>query len=159
MFNILQKIQKYQNHPVVSQLRDVRSLGLVVFAVIVLFVSWSGVKAIQTNYKLEQQVAQLRQENRLQELQNENQKLKNQYYNTPQYLELAARQNFGLAAPGEKELIVPKAVALAHVSGVIPVDEDPAVQASTASKKQPFYQRNAQAWINFFLHRSAAETT
>jgi hypothetical protein len=48
-------------------------------------------------------------------LQNENDDLKNAYYKSPQYLELSARQNFGLAAPGEKELLVPKAVALAHV--------------------------------------------
>jgi cell division protein FtsB len=137
----------------VRNFRDVRSLGLIVFAAIVLLVSWSGVKAIQSNYKLEQQISQLRQENDVQQLQNNNQKLKNQYYGTSQYLELAARQNFGLAAPGEKELIVPKDVAMAHVRGVAVAT---AAQASEAPKKQPFYQRNIQTWLNFFLRRDTA---
>ncbi len=161
MLNMLDKIQTYLRHPLVRQLRDIRALGLIVFAAIVLLVSWSGVKAIQSNYKLEQQIAGLRQQNDLQRLQNDNQRLKNQYYNTPQYLELAARQNFGLAAPGEKELIVPKAVAMAHVSGISAISVDTAVpasgqQTSEARSHQPFYQRNMQAWMNFFLHRQAA---
>ena len=139
----------------VRQFLDVQSLGLIVFAVIALLVSWSGVKAIQSNYKLEQQISQLRQENELQELQNNNQKLKNQYYNTPQYLELAARQNFGLAMPSEKELIVPKDVAMSHVKGVQPADAPAAAVVSEANRKQPFYQRNMQAWMNFFLHRGS----
>ncbi len=156
MLNIYKNYQKYRSHPLVSQLRDVQTLGLVAFVIIVLLVSWSGVKAIQANYRLEQQVAGLRQENDLQALQNNNQKLKNQYYKTPQYLELAARQNFGLAAPGEKELIVPKDVAMAHVRGVSAVGSPArALEQASAdpSKHPPFYQRNIQAWMNFFLHR------
>jgi cell division protein FtsB len=150
---MLEFIKSHQNHPIVAQLRDVRSLGLIVFACIVLLVSWSGVKAIQSNYKLQQDIARLQQENAIQELKNNNQKLKNQYYNTPQYLELAARQNFGLALPGEKELIVPKEVALSHVEGIKPVDNSQPVTVGESNTNQPFYQRNFQAWINFFLNR------
>jgi hypothetical protein len=127
----------------------------VVFAVLVLLVSWSGVKAIQTNYKLEQQISQLNQENALRKLENSNQKLKNEYYNTPQYLELAARQNFGLAQPGEKVLLVPKAVAMAQVSGQQAITPDSVVRTSEARGRQPFYQRNIQAWIDFFLRRQS----
>ena len=152
---MLEIIRRYYNHPVVTQLRDVRSLGLIIFACIAVLVSWSGVKAIQSNYKLQQQISQLQQENDIQRLKNDNQRLKNKYYNTPQYLELAARQNFGLAAPGEKELIVPKEVALAQVKGIIPVSTDMTpVLATVVDAKQPFYQRNLQAWLNFFLHRT-----
>ncbi|HEX8182833.1 MAG TPA: septum formation initiator family protein [Candidatus Saccharimonadales bacterium] len=160
MLDIFKNTKKYSNHALLSQLRDVQSLGLIVFTVIVLLVSWSGVKAIQSNYKLEQQIARLQQESDLQRLQNSNQKLKNQYYNTPQYLELAARQNFGLALPGEKELIVPKKVAMARVSGVQVASSTAATQpgSEAADKKQPFYQRNIQAWMNFFLHRGLAES-
>lgn len=159
MLNISKFTDKYAGHALLAQLRDVQSLGLIVFAVIVLLVSWSGVKAIQSNYKLEQQITQLEQKNDLQRLQNSNQQLKNQYYNTPQYIELAARQNFGLALPGEKELIVPKAVAMAHVSGVAATNgaRSTELNVGTASKKQPFYQRNIQAWMNFFLHRGTVE--
>lgn len=149
------KLQKYQNHPILHQLRDVRSLGLIAFAVIVLLVSWSGVKTIQTNYFLERQIAELKQQNNIQQLENNNQKLRNEYYKTSQYLELAARKNFGLAAPGEKILLVPKSVAMSYVKDVIPAEQSAAAAPSEASKKLPFYQQNMQAWINFFLHRSS----
>ncbi len=129
-------------------------LGLVVFAVIVLLMSYSGVKIIHTNYQLQQQIAQRKQENDIQKLKNENLKLKNEYYNTPQYLELSARQNFGLAMPGEKELLVPKSVAQAHIPADAPtISTD---QEAATTKDQPFYQRNFQAWVDFFLHRTTA---
>ena len=152
----LEYIDKYRDHAAVQQLRDVRALGLLVFTVIVLLVSWSCVKAIQSNYRLQQQIDQLRQENTVAKLKNTNQKLKNTYYTTPQYLELAARQNFGLAAPGEKELLVPKDVAMAQVKGVAAEVNDPASERSQAEKQQPFYQHNMQAWMDFFLHRGSA---
>ncbi|HSH56117.1 MAG TPA: septum formation initiator family protein [Candidatus Limnocylindrales bacterium] len=140
----------------VDELRDVRTLGLIAFGIIVLLVSWSGVKAIQTNYQLQKQISQLQQENEVQKLKNSNQQLKNEYYKSSQYLELSARQNFGLAAPGEKILIVPKEVALAHVSGVKAVDVISAVEKR--ADNHPFYQKNWQAWLDFFLHRSPAAT-
>lgn len=131
-----------------SRLRDIRVAGQVLFVIIVLLVSWSGVKAIDTNYTLEKQIAALQQQNSVQALQNTNLGLQNDYLNTTQYLELSARQNFGLAAPGEKELIVPEAVALAYTT---PVPKTAQPQAAAASL--PWYQRNAQAWLDFFLHR------
>ena len=129
-------------------LRDVRNLGQVVFLVLVLLVSWSGAQSIQTNYKLQREVDRLRQENAIAELQNSTQELQNTYYKTSQYRELAARQNFGLAAPGETVLLVPKNVALAHT----------VAQADTKTKtppatRKPFWQKNFEAWVDFFLHR------
>lgn len=138
---------KYQHH--LERLGDVRVVGQIVFVIIVLLISYSGVKVIHTNYKLQQQIAQLQQQNEIAKLQNENQKLKNDYYNSPQYLELSARENFGLAAPGEKELIVPKDVALAYApESVVQKSQD-----TDTSKRQPFFARNIQAWLDFFLHR------
>lgn len=132
---------------IAARFRDVRFTGLILFAVIVLLISWSGVKVIETNYQLQKQISELQQQNDVASLQNDNQKLQNEYYNTSQYLELSARENFGLGAPGEKELIVPVSVALAHT--ISPPPE--AAQAKTAHK--PFYERNLQAWVNFFLHK------
>lgn len=145
---INEKLKDYQRSPYVQQFRDVRAVGLAVFGVIVLLISWSGVKAIQTNYDLQKQISQLTQENQVQQLENNNLKLQNEYYNTNQYLELAARQNFGLGRPGETELIVPKSVALAHT-----VNLGSDQSQAKASSKQPFYQRNFESWMNFFLHR------
>ena len=122
-------------------------MGMLLFVVVVLLVSWSSIRTIDTNYKLQKQISALNQQNDIQNLSNSNLELQNEYYKTDQYLELAARQNFGLARPGEVELIVPKEVALAHS---VPVAQ---ATQSKAAGAQPFWQRNMQAWVDFFLHR------
>ena len=130
-----------------ERLSDIGFLGQVLFVILVLLISWSGVKTIQTNYSLQKQITSLNQQNELQKLQNANLQLKNQYYNSDQYLELSARQNFGLAAAGETELVVPQSVALAHTVNL------PSTAPPEAKVKQPAYQRNFESWVNFFLHR------
>jgi cell division protein FtsB len=145
-----EKLQDYQKlvYGVLRRLNDVRFLGQIVFVVIVLLISWSGVKAIQANYNLQKQIAALQQQNEVQKLANENLKLQNKYYNTDQYLELSARQNFSLAAPNEKEILVPKSVAFANT-----VDLGAPKSAAPTADTRPSYARNYQAWIDFFLHR------
>lgn len=145
------KIKNYEKIIVswLSQLKDLRVVGLLVFLVIVLLVSWSGVKAIETNYGLQKQISALKQENNVKKLANENLRLENDYFETPQYLEVAARQDFGLAAPGEIVLNVPRSVAMSFT-----VDLPKTEVADEAPKtKQPAYQRNFQAWMDFLLHR------
>ncbi len=132
-------------------LRDVRNLGQLVFIIIVLLISWSGVKSIQTNYGLQKQIVQLGQQNQVDALSNADLALQNQYLDTPQYLEVTARENLGLAAPGETELLVPQAVALSHT-----VDMPGQKAAASAVPPKPLWQRNFEAWINFFLHRDAS---
>jgi cell division protein FtsB len=129
---------------------DPRFVGQIVFVIIVLLVSWSGIKSIQSNYSLQKQISALNQQNDLQRLKNENLKLQNNYYNSSQYLELSARQNFPLAAPGEKEIIVPDTVAASYASGL--PDPKPASSGTSAPEIQ---QSNIQSWVNFFLHRSS----
>ena len=133
----------------VAQLKDLRVVGLLVFLVIVLLVSWSGVKAIETNYDLQKQISALKQENTVKKLSNENLKLENEYFETPQYLEVAARQDFGLAAPGETVLNVPRSVAMSFTVD-LPKDEKP---KDAPAAKQPGWQRNFQSWIDFLFHR------
>ena len=149
---MLEKLKEYKNYRTyLEQFRDVRAIGLLVFLIIVLLISWSGVKAIQTNYTLQKQISQLKQENQVQQLENNNLNLQNEYYNSDQYLELAARQNFALGDPGETELIVPASIALAHTVKLPAA----AVSAVKPSTKQPFYQRDFETWINFFMHRQS----
>jgi cell division protein FtsB len=146
------KTKHYQKQLIdyLADLRDPRKAGQLVFVIIVLLISWSGVKAIQTNYALQKQISAIKQQNSLEQLQNNNLGLSNDYFNSNQYLELAARENFGLAASGEKELIVPRSVALANTTDI------PASSANGSPVgKVPAYQNNFQSWVNFFLHRQS----
>ncbi len=149
---MLDKIKTIHKHPqvgrVARQVKDIRIIGFAAFAVLVLLVSWSTVTVIQTNYDLQKQVSKIEQQNKVSELQNNNLKLRNQYYNTDQYQELTARRQFGKAAPGEKVLLVPKNVALAHTVDLPKND----AQFNTAPAK-PFYQQNFNTWMDFFFHR------
>lgn len=148
MFDKIKKSEK-KITSAVAQLRDLRVIGLFLFLVIVFLVSWSGVKAIETNYKLQKQISALRQENAVKKLANENLKLENEYFETPQYLDVAARHDFGLAAPGETVLNVPRTVAMSFT-----VEPPPSESPQEEPKaKQPKYQQNFQAWIDFLFHR------
>jgi cell division protein FtsB len=131
-----------------QRLNDIRFTGQLVFAVIVLLITWSGIKSIQANYGLQKQIASLHQQNELQQLQNNNLALQNEYLNSNQYLDLSARQSFGLAAPGEKEIIVPSSIALSYTTNLPSYDKKVVI-----IDKQPLYQKNFESWIDFFLHR------
>lgn len=148
---MLEKIKKYEKHPMAQNFKDVRFLGFLLFGVLVLLATWSGVRVIETNYDLQKQITQINQQNAVQKLQNENLKLQNEYYNSDTYLELAARKQFGKAAPGEKLFLVPKSVALAKAKE-LPKDDNEQTQASEA--KQSKYQQNLQAWMNFLFRKN-----
>ena len=132
-----------------SQLRDLRVVGLLLFLAILLLVSWSGVKTIETNYGLQKQISALKQENSVKKLANENLKLGNDYFETSQYLDVSARRDFGLAAPGETVLNVPRSVALSFTVDT-QKKEKPLEEPMS---KQPAYQRNFQSWMDFLFHR------
>ena len=134
-----------------KQFRDVRVLGLHVFVVITLLVTWSGVGVIQTNYELQKRISRLEQENELQHLENQTLDLRNQYFETDQYLELTARRQFGLAAKGETLLLVPEEVALAHTVDL----PDPTEEKVGRTPDKPTYQRNFEAWMEFLFRRQA----
>ncbi|MBC7581560.1 septum formation initiator family protein [Aeromicrobium sp.] len=148
-----QLLKKFTNYAVqarsfAERLRDPKFAGMMLFLVVVLLISWSGVKSIQTNYELQKQISGLQQQNAVQKLRNTNADLENEYYSTNSYQDLQARLNFGLAAPGEKEIVVPKDVALSYT-----VDPPKQQTILKPSDKQSGSQQNFQAWVNFFLHR------
>ena len=133
-----------------QRMGDIRFVGQILFVFVVLLFTWSGIKSVQTNYGLQKQISGLKQQIAVQALQNNNLELQNQYFNSNQYLELAARQNFGLAAAGEKEVIVPASVALSYTTNLPTTEKTVEVPAP-----QPSYQKNFQSWVDFFLHRQA----
>ena len=102
-----------------SQLRGSVSIELAMaisilagFGVVALLVTWSGIKVAQNNYDLGKKVSVIQQRNDVASLENQNLKLKNKYYESNEFLELAARRQFGRAAAGEKMYIVPSDVSL-----------------------------------------------
>jgi cell division protein FtsB len=146
---MLNKIKTTIKHPWITQFKDVRAIGLLVFGVVVLLISWSGVKVIQSNFELQKKISTLSQENAVRQLANDNLELRNQYLKTDQFLELAARRQFGKGAPGETLITIPKAVALKHT--VEPAA--PSAKAKAEPDHKPTYQKNFEAWMNFFLNR------
>lgn len=145
---MINKIKTYYRLVPWQSLRDLRTLGLLVFLVIVLLISWSGVKTIQSNFELQKQVAQYQQQNQIQQLENNNLQLQNDYYNTNQYLELSSRQELGLGSPGETELLVPKNVAMSQLS----TTAKSATALAKSSSRQSKYEQNFQSWIDFIFH-------
>ena len=145
---MLDKIKNLPKSSYVRSLNDVRSVGLLVFVVIALLVTWSGVKVIQTNYDLQKEISVMQQENDVKKIENSNLALKNKYLETDQYLELVARRQFNKALPGEKLLIVPRTVALSH-SVELPDEKTEGVP--TLENDGPWYERNFNAWLDFLF--------
>lgn len=144
---MFKKIKRIRVKAIIAGLKDVRVIGLLAFGAIAILVTWSGINDIQQNYKLQQQIVQLEQEITIQQLENENLAFKNEYYETDQYLELQARRQFGLAAPGETVLTVPDRVALEHS---VPLPEE-TTAATIAEPEKPQYVQNLQAWADFLF--------
>ncbi len=133
------------------QLFDIRNVGLYIFGIVVLAIAWSGAKTVQNNYGLQKQISILQQQNSVLWLENSNTYLQNQFYQTNEYLELSARQNLGLAAPGEQVLIIPQDVAMKYVDPALQVT--PANVSGGASSNQSKFSKNLEAWRDFLLGR------
>ncbi len=149
MFDKTKKILTSKN---AKHLVDVRNLGLYIFGIVVLAIAWSGAKTVQSNYELQKKISRIQQENTVLGLVNQNIGLQNEYYKTNEYLDLSARQNLGLATPGEKVLIVPKQTAQKYVSEVV---SHPPSQSKLAIDNRPGYIKNLESWRDFLLGRKS----
>jgi cell division protein FtsB len=148
---VLDNIKKYFTSARIKQLTDVRNIGLYLFALVVIAITWSGVKSVQSNYELQKQISTLKQQNAVMALQNANKSLENQYLQTDQYLELAARQDFGLAAPGETVLLVSKTEALKYIKPAI--SNVTIIPAKASGDTRSKFVRNMESWRDFLLGR------
>ncbi len=145
------KVQTVLNSKTTKQLLDVRNIGLYIFGIIVVAIAWSGAKTVQSNYELQKKITTLQQQNAVLSLENQNNSLQNQYYQTQQYLELSARQNLGLAAPGESVFLVPQSTALKFIDPSIGQDSS---QSSPVDNRKS-YVKNLEAWRDFLLGRKS----
>jgi cell division protein FtsB len=147
------EMKKIWNSKRAKQLVDVRNIGLYIFGIVVLAITWSGVKTVQANYELQKKISGLNQQNSVLKLENENTDLQNKYLQTDEYLDLSARQNLGLAAPGEKVLIVPKSVAMKYVSSS---SSNNGAGATASADNRSRYVKNIEAWRDFLLGRKTS---
>lgn len=148
---MLQTLKSFWNPQRAKQLGDVRNIALYIFGIVVLAITWSGIKTVQNNYQLQKQISVLKQQNEVLKLENQNIELESRYLQTDQYLEFSARQDLGLAAPGEKVLLVPKSTAMKYVD---PSLSQPAGASGTSVNDQrPAYLKNLEDWRDFLLGR------
>lgn len=149
-----EKTQKLFTRKKFEELTDVRNIVLYIFTIVVLAITWSGVKTIQKNYELQREVSRLQQQNAVLDLSNQNSALQNKYLESDQYLDLAARRELGLAGPGETVMIVPKDAALKYVDrSIIHINQD---SENSASNEHKSYIDNLQTWKNFLLGRKVS---
>ncbi|MBX4190761.1 septum formation initiator family protein [Candidatus Saccharibacteria bacterium] len=149
---MFEQIKNVTNNKRVKQLLDPRNIALYIFGVIVLAIAWSGANTVQSNYELQKEIATLKQQNQVIALQNGNTYLQNQFYKTNEYLELSARQNLGLALPGEQVLVVPKSTSMKYIDPKLRKQSNPA--RTTVKDTRPKYKKNLEAWRDFLLGRT-----
>ena len=148
---MLNGIKRKLNSQKIRRLTDVHNVPLYIFAIIVLAITWSGIKTAQTNYDLEKKISTLKQQNAVLQLQNDNTSLQDKYFQTDQYLDLAARQDLGLAAPGEQVMLVSKSTALKYVDqSLVPAGSSNATSGVASQSK---YIKNLEDWRDFLLGR------
>jgi cell division protein FtsB len=135
----------------INKLNDIRNVMLYVFVLIVLAISWSSARTIQSNYELQKQITALKQQNQVITLGNQTIDLKNKYFQTDQYLELTARQSLGLAAPGETVKLVPKSVAMKYIDPSLSKQSDATASSNDTRSK---YVKNLETWRDFLLGRN-----
>ena len=113
------------------------NIAIIAAAVLALSWAWSTINVLSKNYDLEKQVQQGKLDNQVLELQNENLKLQQAYYQTNEFLELQARELLNKSKDGEHLVILP------HAAQVKSSVKD---GVSTASQKSNFEQ-----WIDFLF--------
>jgi cell division protein FtsB len=109
---------------------------------VALGLAWNTITAMQRNYRLQQKYDHLKAEVELQQLENQNLKYNIAYLKTNDYLELAAREKFSKAAPGETLVYLPGSGAEQQA----PVAKSESVVKVASSKG---WRANVQAWWRF----------
>lgn len=104
--------------------------------------AWGSLQVMQRNYALQREVDYKKRQLQLAELQKENLRLQNKFYQTDEYKELALRDSLGLVMPGEKLLILPENSAEAKA-----VDKEATQTTDTTVQETS----NLEQWLNFLF--------
>ena len=121
---------------------------LLVMLVIVWFI-WGSVQAMQKNYELKRTVENKRRDAELIELQTRTAEYEQRSLQSTEYKKLAARQELGLADPGEKVIILPPNSATA-------TQADLENNRNTPPKATP-KPSNISQWANFLFGGNVRE--
>jgi cell division protein FtsB len=104
--------------------------------------AWGSIGVMQRNYDLQKDLdARVRQQ-KLIELETQTLALQQNYYKSSEYQELAVRERMGLAAPGEKVIVLPPNTQAAK-------DADEVVASVKSIDTQPM--SNVEQWMNFLF--------
>ena len=105
--------------------------------------AWGSVSVMQRNFTLQRNLEQKQRQLTLAQLQVDTERYQQAYYKSTEYQELAAREHLGLAAPGEKKLILPANSDAAKAYGK---SASQSAQSQSASTPAP---STWQQWWNF----------
>lgn len=100
-------------------------------------------EALQRNFALQQSVDRMQQEVELMELETEMLDFQKRYYESDEYLELAARERLNKVAPGEKVLILSETTVT-----------DTGASSTTPRETAP-PPSNFSQWMSFFFGSGA----
>ncbi len=121
---------------------------IIVALVIAASWAWGSVTAMQRNFALQKTNDEQRQLAELTQLQVDTLKYQQNYYKSDEYKDLSARMYLGLAAPGEKVLILPANSAAA---------KDDTSAATTAERAGSGASvSNLEQWLNFLTGQNSA---
>ena len=102
---------------------------------------WGSLGVMQRNYSLQKELDDKSRQLIVAQLDNENAKLAQHYYQTDEYKELAVRERLGLVTPGESVLILPPNSELAKGADKV----------TTASSAPIELVSNFNQWMNFLF--------
>jgi len=103
---------------------------------------WGSLGVMQRNYSLQKELDDKSRQLIVAQLDTENAKLEQRYYQTDEYKELAVRERLGLVAPGESVLILPTNSETAK-------NADKVASATSLDETAPV--SNFGQWINFLF--------
>lgn len=103
---------------------------------------WGSLNVMQRNYTLQKELDDKSRQLLVAQLDTENAKLEQRYYQTDEYKELAVRQRLGLVTPGESVLILPP-------NSEAVKDADSASSQTSTISEVPI--SNFRQWINFLF--------
>lgn len=103
---------------------------------------WGSLGVMQRNYGLQKELDDKSRQLIVTQLDTDNAKLEQRYYQTDEYRELAVRSKLGLASPGEHVLILPENSQAA---------KDADKLTTTTTQVQVAKISNFGQWMNFLL--------